>query len=277
MAAVVWKRFRRSIKKSRLAFLHGEPDGLHDIRVALRRLAAIADSAGRGKLARDARRVARRFSPLRQLEVDRLKLRSLVEDGLLSAAAATTIDERLRLEIARRRKKAERALAGARVRSLVRRLRKRRAEPDARLKRRLRKETIRPLGLPAGALDDETLHKLRLRVKRMRYRLETRRVLGEKGLDAAIAGLRSRQELLGEFNDLLLFSRDLRRLRRAAAAEGVVTQVTNIDAALDLLRPRITEARRIAIESLPVTGAGEPISAPFLPLICPVSKPLHRF
>jgi CHAD domain-containing protein len=263
VAAVVWKRFRRSVKKNRRAFLDGEPDGLHDFRVALRRLATIADSAGRGRLARDARRVAGRFSPLRQLEVDRLQLRSLVEDGLLSASAATTIDERLRLEIARRRKKAERTLAGSRVRGLVRRLRKTRAEPDAKLKRRLRKATIRPLGLPAGPLDDETLHKLRLRVKRMRYRLETRRALGENGLDATIAGLRKRQDLLGEFNDLLLFSRDLRRLRRAAAAEGVVTQVTNIDAALDLLRPRTAAARQAAVSSLPSRGPAEAISAPF--------------
>jgi CHAD domain-containing protein len=262
MPDAIWSQSRKRIVRARRTLRAGEPEGVHDLRVALRRLLTLAAAARRRKLAADARRVLRRLSPLRQIEVERTLLRSLVEGGILSPSAATSIDERLRLDWARRRKRAESTLAGKRLRRLLRRLgRKRIRMSSVRLRRRLQRQSD---SAPVRAVDprrfdDDALHRTRLEIKQARYALEARRSLGEPGLDPRIEELRLSQDRLGDFNDLRLFARDLVRMRRVASREGAVTQAGNVDAALEVLLPRVDAARKTAQESLaraPRTAAG---------------------
>jgi hypothetical protein len=57
VSKILWSLRARSLVKARKAFLRGEPEGLHDLRVALRRVEATAAALGSlehglGRLAR---------------------------------------------------------------------------------------------------------------------------------------------------------------------------------------------------------------------------------
>ena len=52
MTEILWRKRARSLKKARKAFRAGDPEGLHDLRVALRRTAATAEALGKKKIVR---------------------------------------------------------------------------------------------------------------------------------------------------------------------------------------------------------------------------------
>src|SRR5690606_14763797 len=98
-----------------------DPEGVHDMRVATRRLRAILDLLGpaldaseRARLAASARQLTRALGPVREIDVMRIALASLLEDAdPLRAFAIEEVDARLAAE--RRRARARMIKRFARV------------------------------------------------------------------------------------------------------------------------------------------------------------------
>jgi CHAD domain-containing protein len=79
----LWKTKARLLEKAEKQFREKSPDGIHDLRVALRRVGATASALGRDKLARQSKRLVRSLSDLRQIEVDRQLLARIRKLGWL--------------------------------------------------------------------------------------------------------------------------------------------------------------------------------------------------
>ena len=90
----LWELRRKSLARARKRWRSGDAEGLHDFRVALRRVAATAAALGRRKLERRAEEIVRGLSSHRQGEVDRALLARIRELGLLSEDAATALEIR---------------------------------------------------------------------------------------------------------------------------------------------------------------------------------------
>src|SRR5512140_3835186 len=106
----IWKDFRRALREARRRFRAGDPGGLHDVRVVLRRVAAAARAADRKKVARLADRLARRLSAARQTEVDRRLLGELRAGRSVPASVAERVEGSLETRLGRQRRKALGAL-----------------------------------------------------------------------------------------------------------------------------------------------------------------------
>ena len=92
MSETLWSLRARSLAKARKAFLRGDPEGLHDLRVALRRAEATAAALGRRKVERASGSLVRSLSPLRQLEVDRNLLARIRELGHVPENVSARLD-----------------------------------------------------------------------------------------------------------------------------------------------------------------------------------------
>ena len=224
----------------------GDPDAIHQLRVASRRLRLSLQLAGE---AADVRvnatrrmvgRVTRAFGEVRQLDVTRGILESIAADGPWAASAVTYVDNRC----ARMRRK---ALASARRESAEVDLTKLRARIEAAaqelaqaapsdaatvavlatISRRLRhlSDALREAGTVYGV---DALHQARLCAKKLRYALEGGS--GALGLPArrlAQGPLKRLQQRLGALHDLQV----LQQYVRAAVARG-----TSVQMAADLAR-----------------------------------------
>jgi CHAD domain-containing protein len=58
----LWKKKARLLEKAEKQFREKSPEGIHDLRVALRRVSATATALGRDKLAKQSRRLVRSLS-----------------------------------------------------------------------------------------------------------------------------------------------------------------------------------------------------------------------
>jgi CHAD domain-containing protein len=213
-----------------------DPDPLHDVRVALRRLRAARRlfrpdiRLPRGPRDRDLRRIGRRLADLRDLDI---VLGAVEAGGARIGRPAAELARGLTRARARAVEKARARLDAGRVRDALGALEawveapRLRVAPDAlvhdALPARLRETAALVLDDPAwafdleqdrtGALRDDgrdtdaatlgdALHRLRRRAKRLRYQLETGAPL--LGLDerAAVAALTDVQDVLGELQDV---------------------------------------------------------------------------
>ncbi len=244
----IWKSQRKALRRAERKFRRGDPEGLHDFRVALRRLAVVAEAGERRKVARGATKLVRRFSPLRQLEVDRELVAELVRAGEVAPSDAQAADDLLAERWRRGREEALERLGSVSAKKMFERLgRDRRNGPVvSRLARE--KDVIHVPRL----LDDEGLHRLRIAVKRRRYALMARRDLGAAGLDGEIVKWQKLQEALGRANDWRSLLRDLVRLlesRSDARAEE-----SPLDRIFDSASDRAEGARRTAREAVAESG-----------------------
>jgi len=245
-----WKSLRRTLRRAERKFRDGDPEGLHDLRVALRHTAVVAEAGARPKVARGASKLARRLSPLRQLEVDRELLAELGRSGEVSPRDARPVDEILAARQSRLRDKALKRLSAARERRLFERLGHDRQ--DGPLASRLALETGENALRVPRVLDDEGLHRLRISVKRRRYALMARRDLGAPGLEEEISRCRSLQDSLGRANDWRSFLRDLVRLRESRHADPGAD--SPLDAIFDPAADRAEIARKAACEAVAASG-----------------------
>ncbi len=184
------------MERARKAVKRGEPEGLHDLRVALRRVGATAGALG-ARPSRANRQGARPFA--------------------LRASASSQVDRQLLARIgqlgyplARRRDGARRALGEARASAARRRiaraadgrtmrtlLKERRAgstagsprSPWTRLER-ARRKAEETLAQPLEGKDDDALHRYRIAVKK---RALSRRGSGVLGVRASRAGSSARR------------------------------------------------------------------------------------
>jgi CHAD domain-containing protein len=250
----LWKLRADALDRARKSVRRGDREGLHDLRVALRRLSATAAALGRRQLSEKAKTLVQSLSSQRQLEVDRALLARVGRLGFLSPDAATALAARWEKLASRGERRLARA-AGDPVETLVRRAgrlarREDREEksPAARLER-ARQRAERALGQSLDGRDDRTLHRYRVAVKRARYLAEDLGALGIRPWKSRAERERMLQEALGRWNDLRHFARRLSESREDAEERGAVTLARELGRLLATLKPTIADARRSAVEA----------------------------
>jgi len=259
--AALWRIRARGLEDARKALKAGNPEGLHDLRVALRRIGVTAAALGRGSVSRKARAIARALSKPRQLEVDRRLLERVGELGLLSPEAVTALAARWEKPAAKAARRVAGASEGAKMQRLRRRL--------ARLARRgsgngikrlaaARREAETELARPLDGKDDATLHRYRLEVKRARTLAED---LVALGLPEPTGAEREKalQESLGRWNDLRKFRSRLAAGRRESERRGTVVLAAELDRLLAALAPAIASARAAAVGASRPSGRVVPM------------------
>lgn len=245
----IWKKKSHALTRAEKVFRKGEPDGVHDLRVALRRVSTTAEALDRRKLAKKSTDLVRRLSRLRQLEVERQLLVRVREMGLLSADLATGLEARWDALMQSGRKEAERAAKKQRVGKIERELdRLAHAKNDeylARLQRERQRAEARLRTLPEP-VSDQQLHRYRIAVKKARYLAEDLTRAGVPEMSRAAATEKKIQDAIGRWNDLRLFRKRLRETRDDAEKRGSVTLVRELDHLISALERTVGKAREEA-------------------------------
>jgi CHAD domain-containing protein len=230
----------------------GEPDGLHDLRVALRRIAATARALKRSKLERRAKKLAGTLSADRQLEVDRTLLLRIRQMGLLSDDFATALGARWESQVAFGASENPPITKEKRMRQLVRKVRALAANPRAMPVERLlaeREDVEASLAAMPEQADDEALHRYRLLIKRARYLAEDLVGCGRIDFEPFAARERAAQDVLGRWNDLRFFVKRIRRERRLAESRGAIRLASELDDLARALQAPLSRLRRDAVET----------------------------
>lgn len=245
----LWKVKVRALVRAEKDFRKGAPEGLHDLRVALRRVSATAEALDRQKLAKRSGEVVRRLSRLRQLEVDRQLLGRVREMGLLSADVASGLEARWDTLMRSGQKQAGRAAKKPRLEKIARQLQRLAREKDedrlARLQRERQRAEARLRSLPEPP-SDRQLHRYRLAVKRARYLAEDLTLSGMPEMSRAAQTEKRIQDSIGQWNDLRLFRKRLTDTRREGEKRGAVTLVRELDHLIGALERTIGTARERA-------------------------------
>jgi CHAD domain-containing protein len=231
----------------------GDPDRLHQARVATRRLREVlpvvaSGSKGR-KLVRDARRLTRAFGPVRELDVVLQTLDELAAEGSVPAGAIVKLRQVIRHE--RRRVHGEMCRRVERVN--VDKLRKRAttAKPRAEAPKRLadaRRRAARRAERLRGAIENaaaiyppDRLHEVRIALKKLRYSMELTRELSGSRATTRLDTLKQAQDLLGRMNDLEVLITRVRALQASGKVGGL-----RLSSDLDLVVRRLeTECRQL--------------------------------
>lgn len=230
-----------------------DPEGVHQLRVGIRRLRAafaafrdVIPQAERAALGGELRWLQQELGPAREWDV-------LIDDTLAAVAkrlASDGVAALLRAAEAQRDDAYERARAALndrRTTDLLLRLEAwldggfgRRApaeggaedEPGAELSGRpiaafagelfeARHARVHKLGSKVRKLDQDKLHELRIRVKKLRYATEFFRDLyTDKAAKRYVAALKELQETLGTVNDMMMAGALIPRLEAAAGPEA---------------------------------------------------------
>jgi len=247
---VLWKLRARGLEEARQAVKRGSPEGLHDLRVALRRLAVTSKALGRKRLARRARAICRSLSRSRQLQVDRRLLERIGRLGLLSPDAVTALAARWEKLAGRATRRLARATEGKRMQKLRRRLEALARKRSGRGLRRLgkaRRDAEQSLTRSLEGRDDRAFHRYRTAVKRARYLSEDLAAIGLPETPEEAARERALQESLGRWNDLRGFRERLAESRNDAERRGTVVLAGEIERLLAALEPALDAARTAAV------------------------------
>jgi CHAD domain-containing protein len=246
----LWKKKARLLGKADKEFRQKSPEGIHDLRVALRRVSATATALGRDKIAKQSKRLVRSLSDLRQIEVDRRLLARARELGWLPEEVAAGVDARWDALLRDGEKTAARRVPDDEVGRLRRKLsrlsRKKQEDLLVRLEEAHRRADETLSSMPREE-NDESLHRYRLAVKEARYLTEDLALAGRSGLEAEIERKKRIQDALGRWNDLRLFRRDLIATREDAELRGAVTFALELDRLIAALGPAVLSARREAL------------------------------
>lgn len=207
----------------------GEPEAVHRLRVAVRRLRSTIRTfrpllVAPDGLGDELRTFAAELAELRDHEVLAEVLatsRAAEPPGLLPAATSARIDTTLAAALVRGRARAAAALADPAYARLAGRVDAFVADPwagtptDTAVCERVAAALAAFDRRLRGATDDEALHRARRSAKRARYALEA-----TGGSPAAVRGLTAIQDVLGEQHDTVLARALLRELAAAADAAG---------------------------------------------------------
>ena len=243
------RRFARALGGAR----RGEATGVHQARVASRRLREIlpvAGWAGSGDLAGRARvevrRVTQVLGPVRELDVTR----GYLDDAATRHAWQAPVVAHLREGLARdRRARLAVATAALRQQSTKQMLRDARrvvrdlaaagdkAAWERRLDRRRRKRA-KALGASLNDLGTlyvpARLHAVRIAAKKLRYSLEADRAIRRSAVTSDIRALESAQETLGHLHDLQILQELLHRAaREPGATRALMAQLHRMSAELE--------------------------------------------
>lgn len=239
------------------AALDGDVRGVHQARVATRRLREILPvvtdtRSGRGaRLRRRLKRLTGALGPVRELDV----ACALLADRAAGKPAPGAMA--LRAHLAERRRAARAALHEAfdagRARRLLERLadlvrdleragRRGRGDLPTRERRRLARRVMdraRDLGLAvadSGAiLIVDRVHAVRIAAKRLRYALEVTGELRLARTGALVSSLKAMQDVLGDLHDLDVLRAEAACVRASLPPESIVARdLDRMSAALDL-------------------------------------------
>lgn len=254
----LWKLRADSLERARKALKRGDPEGLHDLRVALRRVGATAGALGRKSVSHDARDIVRSLSAERQLEVDRQLLARIGRLGFLSPDAVTALAARWEKLASRGARRIARAADGSPIHTLhrrVERLNRREREISVARLERARRRAQEALAQPLEGKDDRTLHRYRVAVKRARYLAEDLAAVGVREWMSHAEREKALQEALGRWNDLRLFCRRLEDSRDEAEERGAIQLAAELERLLAALEPTIAAVRRSAVEASRATAS----------------------
>ena len=248
----LWNLRVRSVDRARKAARRAEPEGLHDLRVALRRVSATAEALGAKRVSRDARDLVQSLSEDRQIQVDRQLLARIGQLGYLSPDAATALAARWEKLSERGVRRIVRAADGKTLRALLKdmdRLARRKAADAVERLERARVKAEATLENSLEGKDDDALHRYRIAVKKARYLAEDLAALGVRRFTSSIEREKELQETLGRWNDLRMFCRRLAESRDEAEGRGAVLLAAELERLLTLLEPTIGAVRRAAVEA----------------------------
>ena len=245
------------------------PEYVHDARVAVRRarfallVAAVNGDPAARALSDRLRRLARLLGPVRDLDVLLARLDELAATARQSAGpdgAGGTAEQRLAAELWARREERRAAVAEmlrtpetARLVQQVSRwcaggVVDQPAASSARAALRAALEQVDKAGSDASGSESvpvRTLHRLRLRLKRLRYTAELfsgalPRRRGNRALDAVAAECSAAQTALGDLNDDAVAAAEI------GAAAGMLREAGKADEASAAGRAELTEVAELA-------------------------------
>lgn len=232
---MVWKERRAILAHDPGTRLGADPENLHQVRVATRRIRAFLRVARRHvepDWAEDTRRrlgeLGRSLGPVRDLDVLLDNLRSEVSElGEAERAAAEGLLAQLEEDRNRLQDELVRALDEPAYAEILERLRRPLhpgAEPPRRSLSQLAEREVKRLAKRVDRLGaapaDEALHRLRIRVKRVRYTLELAAPDDDKRTKRMIRAATRLQDVLGEHQDAVIAEGRIRGL--AAEADSTV-------------------------------------------------------
>lgn len=252
---------------ARVAESH-DPDALHDLRVATRRLRAAlelaAEVSGRKKamrLRRELRRLGRALGEMREADVNAAMLREetlarppsqeTAREALLAAVIAEA--RRLREQVLKRLKKVDIPGLVREIRSYADSLRE--SRPGEVSIAGFGRPAIEQRRLPVLAAGEtsarkptpQNLHLLRIAAKKFRYTVELLSPAFEPRRGARIrARLKVFQDLLGRYHDCVVLHSEIRRRRSRLRADGL----KRLDRELGELQRRIAAEETRAREAL---------------------------
>ncbi len=284
--------------------LAGEVEGIHQARVASRRLRELVPAVARAADAREARelrrglrQVTRLLGRSRELDVAQETLLAIAQRAPEHRAAAADVRACVVRERAEAGQKARPHLAAIDVNDLAAgtlALAGRSASPSAvracarRVSGRLgrRSTELQTAVVDAGLMfAPGPLHSVRIALKKFRYALEVAERLGRFRLAGSMQRLKGLQNLLGELHDLQVLgaiARDVMALAPASRRAGLESLVTRIDDEIRALHSRfLTERDRIVpllarAASVRRTLAGLPPPRPAAPPARPVPPSATR-
>lgn len=239
----------------------GDPDAVHQARVATRRVREALPLVGEGRAARKVGRTVRRLTaalgPVRELDVALQTLDDFDAAGEVPHDAARCLAEavseerrplftQLVKQIDRIEMPKLRAKAAAAARKTARQSPTRGRDPEriAAARARAARRAVRlraSIEVAAGIYIPERLHVVRIAVKKLRYSLEVARELSGSRAVARIRTLKRAQDLLGRLHDLEVLIARTRALQASAKAPDL-----RLSAHLDgLVRRLETECRQL--------------------------------
>jgi CHAD domain-containing protein len=250
VSEILWSLRARSVAKGRKALLRGDPEGLHDLRVSLRRAEATAAALGSKKVKAGSRSLVQSLSSLRQLEVDRHLIARLRDLSRISESVATGLDAQWGAKYAEGLERAVRVARGGRLRRFEKKLRglARRTRNDSLSRLEIERRRFEgKLAPPPEDASDRRLHHYRIAVKRARYLAEDLVACGVPGLEDRINREKELQDALGHWNDVNLFRNHLIETRAELEERGSVTSVLELDRLIASLEGTVASAREEAL------------------------------
>jgi CHAD domain-containing protein len=218
--SLLLQRLTRALKRHLPAAVAGDDKGVHDARVASRRLreavpvlaTGLAGSKA-GKARRKIRRLTRALGTVRELDVTLSMLNELAQSPELSRTAVEDVRTHVVAERDARRGEMLHRLESVNVDKLGRRLASvgaaldlARSEPwrkalAARLVTRSRR-LVAAMDAAGHMYDPERLHAVRIAAKKLRYGLELAADSGLKQAGPLVRRIKRTQDLLGRLHDL---------------------------------------------------------------------------
>jgi CHAD domain-containing protein len=246
---------REAILASEQGVRDGDPDAVHDMRVATRRTRStlrtfrkLLDADRTEPLRAELKWLADLLGPVRDGDVMAERLTREVDElppDLVLGPVGERIRERLDARSAPARAELVAALDSPRYQQLLTAVRPPERPTRRDLYRRVRKTVRRADGLLDQAEDDVGLHEARKAYKRARYAVETVRPLAGKPAKRLAKALTTLQDVLGSHQDSIVTGQLLRELSAEAdrAGENAFTY--------GVLEERQHEAGQHSLEDLP--------------------------